>query len=211
MCVSVCHAVGIFISGENNGMVNTLYELWISLNRQENMNKLQDAWSHPKVDVNGVLCTWQLYIKQIMGEYNISSTKIIGFKEIRHVQIEQLQFFRILFPCARYVVNTRQDLRSQAKSGFYKRNRHSLVTLKNSTKNIYKWAAAVPNRKKKLFNLPTESFSVDQFNRLLSWIGVQNCHFDNLHHSHNKNSFRPDNRHDVLHDKNNCTILPLHW
>ena len=74
------------------------------------MGKLQDAWGHPNIDLPGILCTLQLYVKQILGAYDMSSTRIIGFKEIRHVNTEQLQFFRLLFPCGRYIINTRQDL-----------------------------------------------------------------------------------------------------
>ena len=203
----ICSYVGVFISGENEGVVNTLLTLWKSLNRQEKMGKLQDAWSHPHINTQGVLCTMQLYVKQILGEYNSSSTHIIGFKEIRHVKAEQLNFFRVLFPCARFIINTRQDLKAQAKSGFYKRNRNSLIALKNDTHNILQWAASIPDNKHTLFHLPTERFTVVQFNRLLEWIGVRNCHFTDLHHSHNKNSFHPDNRAEILAGRNNCSIL----
>lgn len=202
--------VGIFISGENDGAVNTLWSLMKNNIQQEKMHKVAaDAWSHPSIDADGLLCTMQLYAKQILGEYNISSTRIIGFKEIRHVDTHQLDFFLKLFPCARFIVNTRRDLTAQSKSGFFKRNRNSLKTLQNSTMSILKWTATVPDRQQKLFLFPTELISVKNFNVLLKWIGVQGCQFIDVHHSHQKNSFRQDNRADVLEGRSNCTIQSI--
>lgn len=213
MCKFVCDylprvytvTVGIYISGENDGVVNTLLALWKNRSNQAKMST-SDAWAHTHVDNQGLLCTMQLYAKQILGEYNISSTQIIGFKEIRHGNIAQLEFFRLLFPCARFIINTRRDLSAQSKSGQYKRHRQSLTILKNETMNILKWASTVRN-KKRLFLLQTEMFTVAKFNELLRWVGVRNCQYTGVHHSHAKSSFRPDNRDDVLDGKLNCSIL----
>ena len=195
------------MSGENDGVVNTLLELWKSLYRQEKKKKrLQDAWYHPNIDTKGILCTMQLYVKQIIGEYSVSSAKIIGFKEIRHTTDEQLQFFRVLFPCARYIVNTRNDLQAQSRSGHHHRDNISINILRNNTRNILKWAENVPNSEKSLFYLSTESLSVRQFNRLLDWVGVRGCSVIGLHHSHNGSSYDHDNRDDILPNKEKCII-----
>merc|ERR1712083_873332 len=82
-------------------------------------SQLQSYSTPEAISDNRVLCAMQKYVKTIMGEYKIQPS-VIGFKEIRHYKTRELAFFHKVFPCARYIVNTRRNIKKQHKSEFKK-------------------------------------------------------------------------------------------
>lgn len=113
----------------------------------------------------------------------------IGWKEIRYSTEDTLNMITEIFPCAKFVINYRQDIYSQSNSGSYGRqpDRSAVVRTLMKQNELYTRLAAGlgPDR---VFNVTLEQFSVDTFNRLLAWLGYSNCTYSSLIRS-NTNGF----------------------
>ena len=201
---------GIFLSGENSGAVNELLALWKAhLLQERHSYDPPGPWSHPQVNSHGLLCTMQLYVKQILGDYDLSDTKVLGFKEIRHHQKEQLHFFRQLFPCAKYIVNYRHDVAKQAGSGMYQYTSSDGMakSLQDATYNLLNWTTTMP--RSTTYLMPLEQFSVSLFNQMLRWLGVHHCAYVDIHHSNNPahGTYSQDQRKNILVNTSQCKFV----
>jgi len=145
------------------------------------------AWGHPPMSKEAVLCAIQNYTETLVGEYDVGGTKVIGFKEIRHATAESLDFFTTAFPCGRFILSTREP-ETQHQSQWHKGE--SIDIMQGQVDSIEQFAAQHPA---KTFTMPLEDFSKESFNRLLVWLGVHGCHFEEVVVD-NKKGFRPDER-----------------
>lgn len=178
--LSMLNAIpGMHLAGENWGAVNSLLELYKSANSTGfgHSSGVVDAWTHTEISERRVLCAMQDYIRVIVGEFDGATTKYIGFKEIRHKTPEQINFFSKVFPCAKYVINTR-DVDEQHKSGWFKEM--PLEKLEAKKVSLESFSAT---HGESAFDLPLEDFSVERFNSLLHWLGVDGCAFTQVAHA----------------------------
>ncbi len=160
------------------------------------------AWWHHSIDMANLKCKLQDLTKVLLGEYSTSSTKIVGFKEIR-LDEHLLDFMHFLFPCSRFLVSTRQNIHEQAHSalryGFHglhtskradrnAKNENTLAKLFKSKKHILEsWAQRQPRERAHLIRL--EEFSPLNFTRVLRWMNISECYYRKIMQS-NKNGGR---------------------
>lgn len=179
--LSMLNAIpGVHLAGENWGAVNSLLELYKNANNTgfgHSSNDVVDAWSHTEISEKRVLCAMQDYVRVIVGEFDAATTKYIGFKEIRHKTPEQINFFSKVFPCAKYVINTR-DVDEQHKSGWFKEM--PLEKLQAKKVSLESFSAS---HEESAFDLPLEDFSVERFNSMLHWLGAGGCAFTQVAHA----------------------------
>ena len=106
--------------------------------------------------------------------------RIIGFKEIRHSELDDLNWFKQVFPNARFIFNWREDHASQMDSAFNKKlsptqKNNKVEKVSQQEDNFQTWSKE--QGKWRTFNLPLEQYSVEKFNELIKWIGYEGCEF----------------------------------
>ena len=122
---------------------------------------------------------------------NYLGTKELFTGRAGRLTLEDLDYLSALFPCARFVINYRRDLKKQARSAFYVKAKAGV--LQNRTELLLEWAQ---HHRGRCFDLPLEDFSVPTFDRLLAFLGrgLQACRFGNLVHANNHNGYHGDAR-----------------
>ncbi|GMI60243.1 hypothetical protein ScalyP_jg3687 [Parmales sp. scaly parma] len=130
----------------------------------------------------------------------ISKKKIVGIKEIRHTDPEELDLLREVFPKAKFILNWREDTLAQGKSAFYKKQaKNNSELVENLTKIgmlMKEWSKKQP--KEVAFNLPLETwngveeFTPESFNNLIWWLGFEGCRFKKVIHSNNNGNYFSD-------------------
>eukprot|EP00928_Gymnodinium_smaydae_P052779 TRINITY_DN36944_c0_g1_i1.p1 TRINITY_DN36944_c0_g1~~TRINITY_DN36944_c0_g1_i1.p1 ORF type:complete len:364 (-),score=46.68 TRINITY_DN36944_c0_g1_i1:182-1216(-) len=130
------------------------------------------AYSHALRSQRQTLCAIQAVAKSLMGYVDLSKYKLLGFKEIMYHSPEMLNFLTHVFPCAKFLVNVRSDMAAQAESTFWKRNQMS--QLKSITRSLRQFQAEDPASR---YLLELEHFSVEYFNKMLTWLGISGCTF----------------------------------
>jgi len=131
-------------------------------------------------------CRAQQLEQQSLGLKNPPPyAKVIGRKAIRVDQAATLEFLRTLFPCARYVVTYRKDLQAQAGSGFWrarseKFNASFSMDLQNYTTTLLEFGKTHRND---VFPMALEDMNLENYNRMLRWLGVSGCKFVNISHA----------------------------
>jgi hypothetical protein len=165
---------GVSLAGENFGQVNYLQEMHDKAVHTASMGQgpapAHGPWKHGHINTARLLCDHQQYLMHIMGKSSANSAEdqqlsMVGFKEIRHLDTTTLDFFKVLFPCARYIVNIRRNVAQQHKSGFQKKK--STEVLQHSNAVLESWAQ---HNKERCFFLPLEDFSLESFNTLFHWL-----------------------------------------
>jgi len=164
---------GIHISGENNGLIDHLAEVHSDLNNATGRAKKGVAWTNT-FDIAEIE---QDMRNMIMHTVNPSpGSKTIGFKEYRTLNEEHFNFTRRLFPCAKFIVNIREDVSSQSRSGFYKKLNDTSDSISSSlaAKNQFLKSLADKNQDH-MFLITLEEFSTQTFDKLLTFLGFSNC------------------------------------
>jgi hypothetical protein len=166
---------GAHLAGENFGILRSLRGL--EEKAQKISGQKNKAWEHGDIDSNRVLCALQSYIKAIGGF--AGSDVMIGFKEIRHRDEQDLDFFKKLFPCGRFIINTRRDVAAQtlAQKAL---NWTVKSPIEHQTRRMEAWQQA--NKQVSLLMRLEDNFTTDGFNNMLSWLGVSGCRFTSLAH-----------------------------
>lgn len=178
----------VFISGENRGLLKVLSKAYnISLQLQ---SSVEHVYVHGFISEPELLCEVQNWIRTIIGvPPQVETPKIIGFKDLvkiftgnsTHVdeenEISTIRFLKKAFPCAKFIVNYRQNYNRQYQ---FKWNKN--VLLRKSASFLHRWANEDENDETAVV-FPLERFSVAAFNELLKWIGITGCKYVNVCHS----------------------------
>lgn len=173
---------GVYIAGENGGMVSSLLELRKKSDRTGYNERNNDAWSHKQINKKALNKVLKLYVQTAIGAKADVCYTEVGFKEIRYT-VEELNFLKELFPFAKFIVNIRKDTQKQFESQtkFFGKER-SLPTLDSINKMnaaLSNWA----NKNSKIaFQLPLEDFSALNFNALFKWLNFTQCTLIHLPH-----------------------------
>lgn len=188
------------LAGENHGIMDSLKQISSvqdlypgSWNANGTMDRPGDGDPHEHGDVSEqkVRCALQAYVKALIGDYDETTTQVIGFKEI-HAPFndEDFTFFHELFPCARYVLNSRRRLVEQARSqqadidisGQHRHLKKILEEITEKTRFFESWQAEHPGE---AFTLKLEDAvkGPTRFNAMLSWLGVEGCEFTQVAHA----------------------------
>jgi hypothetical protein len=161
---------GVHMSGENDGQTKHLRLIYESLRLVKQEHTRSVAWANT-YDMNE--------IKQDMREMLIhminppAGSDTIGFKEIRF-QSKDLDFIRMLFPCAKFILSIREDVSKQAKSSFHTRENRTRVkaTLKKKNEIFSSLSRKHPDL---MYLVKLEDFSVKKFDDILQFLGRTDC------------------------------------
>ena len=150
--------------GENAGVGNLLVELANAAVQTERRSHLT-AWHNPTLNSARFQCNLVRTLLDLVDPP--PSARIIGFKSIRIV--ESAERLAALFPCARFIVNVRDDVQAQSRSSFYGLQSHTpeRASLPNRTAALLEFAAQQPDRR---YVLPTEQITVAGLQELLRWL-----------------------------------------
>lgn len=185
----------VYIAGENGGIMNKLYDLHtLSIRTGYSESKTKGAWWHHRINRFTLQRNMRTYVESAIGidSYNYSW---VGFKEIRHKDTDVLDFMMTLFPCSKFIVNIRQDVASQSKSAWYGSNKNNISEkLLHTNEKLIKWCKMNPER---VFTISLEEFTLENLNRLASWLGFPNCKYFRISHSNKHSGYNIDN-HNVV-------------
>mmetsp|Transcript_36546 Transcript_36546/g.66973 ORF Transcript_36546/g.66973 Transcript_36546/m.66973 type:complete len:306 (-) Transcript_36546:101-1018(-) len=188
--MSMLNAIpGIHLSGENWAAMESLQEFYDRV-LKTNGTANSGAWAREEFSATSVLCKMQAVMKAFIAP--MPNSTLIGFKEIRH-DTPDLDFFEKLFPCARYIINYRSDTEAQAASQATHLSRHLELDdleldLANKTAHLRSWSERHTDDS---FPIILEDFSVDTFNNLLDWLGIEGCKYLTVSHA-NQDGFGQD-------------------
>mmetsp|Transcript_10784 Transcript_10784/g.28655 ORF Transcript_10784/g.28655 Transcript_10784/m.28655 type:complete len:283 (+) Transcript_10784:105-953(+) len=191
---------GFYLAGENYGLLEKVWQIYQSTMNASQRSQDGDARFHANpVSEHDLFCSLQLLVKATLGEFGADRTSVVGFKEIRHTSGKQRTFWKKVFPCARFIVNTRRNTTRQHNSQFQKFL--SLSSLEAYTSDLELWQARHPEY---VHKLQLESYSVGGFNQLLSSLGVSGCNFTDMAWANKRGDWRGDDTHARI--SGNCQI-----
>jgi hypothetical protein len=137
------------ICGENYGAISSLLEFHYRLHIASQQRipgkynptcyqeliaqNIKPAW-YNSYKINEVEeCIRQTIIKMFKKDDN---TILWGFKEIRFEQdqIKLIKYFKLLFPQTKVIIQIRENIQAQSKSGWFKKDKEALNNLMNLNK-----------------------------------------------------------------------------
>mmetsp|Transcript_11864 Transcript_11864/g.33447 ORF Transcript_11864/g.33447 Transcript_11864/m.33447 type:complete len:259 (-) Transcript_11864:136-912(-) len=170
---------------------------------------------HGSTDKDNVICRLQREELFSFGFHGIPlKYRVVGRKAIRLHTKDELNFLSRLFPCARFVINTRRDIDRQLHSGFWQRLRRKSKMKQelfaSQRKNLTSWNSVFEDFSEsqgpeRVFRMFMEDYSVSLFNSLLEWLGVHGCTFQKVAHANANKSYNPASTAKLLHGY--CTIV----
>ena len=192
------------LAGENNKQLDDVFELWMKAAYQKWRSAPWQRAAPNPASLLCLLQEWFIEIsgapnKRIAQGEQSAPLFIRGFKEIRwqataqrlrHSQafganvdlpplppanVSMLHFTSLLFPCSRFIFNTRET-----PSAF--RRRVGLRRYGPSHLAALSQLHAAWGPQGRSFWLPLENFSVTGFNSLLRWLGEDGCQYHQLLH-----------------------------
>jgi hypothetical protein len=143
------------ICGENYGAINSLLEFYkrIKTTTKDNIpgnlkpytfeytvgKNIKPSW-YNSYDFNQIVHMIKIMIINMFK--NSEKTDLWGFKEIRYYSgdIEYIKEFKELFPQTRVIIQIRENLSIQSKSGWHKENPNSFNCLKKNTEELVNFA-----------------------------------------------------------------------
>jgi hypothetical protein len=143
------------ICGENYGAINSLMDFYekIKITTFNYVTGKTNPLEYNKLIENNIKPSWYnsynyddvvLNIKKmIINMFKISEeTKIWGFKEIRYNNdnIKYIKDFKELFPQTKVIINIRENLELQSKSGWFNDDKSSIEYLKKTTETLINFA-----------------------------------------------------------------------
>jgi hypothetical protein len=185
---------GVYLAGENSGVMNTLMDLY------ESSMAVMEEQAGGK---NRALCALQRFVKTLIGQFDEQTTKVIGFKEIRHLNRKQLSFFKKVFPGAKIILNTRRNLHTQHQSQF--QMDIPIEELSNWTKELELFQVDHPQD---TFSLHLEEYNAKTYNRVLDFLQVQSCYYAFVAHANHGWHWNDDMAHAQRALKGSCVIDP---
>lgn len=179
---------GFYLSGENYGVMDKVMRIYDGRANVSDWARAGDSRFQSKpVSETRLLCSLQLFVKAVLGEFSMDRTEVIGFKEIRHTSPKQRAFWKKVFPCGRFIVNTRKNTTKQHQSQFQKFL--SLSSLESYTRDLLRWQA---QNSRDVYKLQLEDYSVGNFNKLLSFLGITGCNFTDMAWANKRGTWNSD-------------------
>lgn len=170
---------GFYIAGENMGIMDILLDEYESMGKiVKRSERGEPGWQTKPISQRHVLCAMQAVMRTAIGGFKAGQTSVIGFKEVRHTSRHKLDFFKKVFPCARFVLSSQTDLATSSKALQLHASSQTagadLEQLQNATREFGSWLRRHPEN---AFNVKLDDLSARGMNELLSWLGVEDCQF----------------------------------
>ena len=187
---------GIRMGGENKDIISDMEHMFDDLRTDkafvEGAN-VKDPWGHNQVYPGSYACAGQS-IMEVINPPEDEATKeadlIVGFKIITLQFFKQkqlkpyLDFLHEIFPCARFLVNIRSDVESQAQSvekTFTKVNSDNEVADLQDANQRYRKIAKDLGEDAFLLDSTEWTQNITVLNNAVDWLGFhKSCHFKTL-------------------------------
>ena len=180
-----------------------------------------NPWFHNEIPEQAMACTIQKVLQTInppaeeiqqqiingggttgMNLDGYETSQIIGAKMIRiqrgnWTALEASEFFKYIFPCAKFIMNTRLDIDSQVDSQKYvfkAKEDLDLATHDNVKKEndfLAQFAQRMGEEMARMIYMEEWTNNVTQLNEVVEWLGFSNCKYDKVLHN-NKNGYQGD-------------------
>jgi len=146
---------GSNICGENFGAVNSLLDFYFKLHVSCNdyIPGHYNPASYEDIVTKNVKPSWYNSFKMRNMEQRVretiitmfkkdSNTKLWGFKEIRYDnnRIKLLKYFKLLFPQTKIIIQVRENIHAQSKSGWHKDDKNAVPFLKKTSQELIAFA-----------------------------------------------------------------------
>ena len=194
------------LAGENNKQIDDVFELWMKAAYQKWRSAPWQRAAPNPASLLCLMQSWFIEItgapdKSAGGSMGAQLTQYIrGFKEIRWqanaqrlrlssafgpnvdlpplppANVSMLRFSSLLFPCARFIFNTRETPSAVKRRVGGKRFGPSHIAA--LSRLHAEWGPVGRSHW-----MPLENFTIDGFNRLLRWLGETTCEYQDLLHS----------------------------
>jgi len=143
------------ICGENFGAINSLLEFYRRIKKSsvEYIPGHFNPAKYSEIIARNVKPAWynsykyqqivQLIQMTIVNMFkNSATTNVWGFKEIRYDSgdIQYISDFKELFPQTRVIVQIRENIREQSKSGWFNNDKDAVGFLKKNSKELIEFA-----------------------------------------------------------------------
>jgi len=170
---------GFYIAGENLGIMDILLDEYESMGKiVKRSERGEPGWQTKPISQRHVLCAMQAVMRTAIGDFKEGQTSVIGFREVRHASRNKLDFFKKVFPCARFILSSQTDLATWSKTlqmhASSPAGDADLEQLQNATREFGFWLRGHPEN---AFNVKPDDLSARGMNELLSWLGVRGCRF----------------------------------
>jgi len=185
---------GFYIAGENMGIMDILLDEYESMGKiVKRSERGEPGWQTKPISQRHVLCAMQAVMRTAIGDFKEGQTSVIGFKEVRHATRYKLDFFKKVFPCARFILSSQTDLATWSKTlqlhGSGQTGDANLEQLQNATREFGFWLRKHPEN---AFNVKLDDLSARGMNELLSWLGVKDCRFSAVEYADGADILRDD-------------------
>jgi len=172
---------GYRLMSEASSVTDTLRELYGVATQINERNQISDpAWKANPISETHLMCSLQSFARElVVGNFEESRTSVIGFSEVRNVSDENgtmLDFVTQLFPCGRFILQGDEDMGAdvEPRMQLIKGNPTTPVNESQSWQERF-----YRNHTSASFLVP-EDYAASHFNKLLSWLGVEGCHFQEV-------------------------------
>ena len=143
------------ICGENYGAINSLLDFYIKLHASSNdyIPGNYNPLTYNEVIEKQIKPSWyNSYQLNEIGDKiretiitmykNNPTTSLWGFKEIRYdnKKINLLKYFKLLFPQTKIIIQIRENIKAQSKSGWHKKDKNAIPFLNKSSKELINFA-----------------------------------------------------------------------
>ncbi|KAL3787889.1 hypothetical protein ACHAW5_007252 [Stephanodiscus triporus] len=163
---------GVHISGENDGQTKRLRWIYESMRNIGQGRRRIVAWANT-YDMSEIKQDMRTMLIHMINPPAGSDT--IGFKEIRF-HSKDLDFIKMLFPCAKFILSIRENVSKQAKSAFHKKSEYNSTTVKATLKKENAILSSLARKHPdSMYLVKLEDFSVQEFDNMLQFLGRREC------------------------------------
>ncbi|KAL3817607.1 hypothetical protein ACHAXA_006496 [Cyclostephanos tholiformis] len=161
---------GVHVSGENDGQTERLRLIYESLRHVKREHTRHAAWANT-YNMNEIKRDMRKMLIHVINPPAGSDT--IGFKEMRF-HGKDLDFIRMLFPRAKFILSIRGDVSKQPKSAFNRGKNSTRVkaALKKENEILSSLSRKHPDY---MYLVKLEDFSVKKFDDILRFLGRTDC------------------------------------
>lgn len=183
-------------------MVNAIKGFSVASDSGGVFNFLRDSYTEAhdyfsRVSERNLLCALQSFAKNSLLSKQAANKKeeptVLGWRDTEHTFVSNFTLLRKVFPCAKFIVNTRMNQTEQFASHFLK-----VPTMQELNRSSSALLNFQRNHKSNAFLIRLgaevsggEGFSTNRFNALLHFLGVKGCKYMRVGHA-NKRGFNTD-------------------
>jgi len=206
---------GVRMAGENNGHLMYGFHAMSNLELTEDFHlhsrkEVKGAWRHHPIPEQSTTCPIQHMFESMNPpseqEMNLrtgfdDSDEILGFKTVRFHDEEQfgknheksVEFLMKTFPCARFIINIRRDVKAQ-KNSWLKAFGTEIDgnSIRHYNQRLENIAAQLGKERARLIDMSEwsqkDGSGLQVLNEMIEWLGFEGCQYLYLWHS-NKNGY----------------------